>query len=244
MELIPALDLLGGRVVRLVQGDYSQVTDYGDDPIAVACGWVDLGATRLHLVDLDGARAGRPIQAALIGRIMSQVRVPCQVAGGIRDAAAVAAGLAMGADRVVLGSALIRDPGLAEALVVRHGPERIMAAIDVRDGRAVGDGWVPGTAGRPALVVAHELADAGVEWFAVTSIERDGGLGGPDLPLLDEVVATLPGARVIASGGVRSMDDLKALRERGVAAVILGRALYSGGIDLAKALIAIQPHTD
>lgn len=236
MELIPAIDLLGGRVVRLAQGDYDRVTIYSDDPVAQARRWVDQGATRLHLVDLDGARAGRPVQADIVARIVAAAGVPCQVAGGLRDAAAVDTALATGADRAILGSALVRDPDLGRTLVARHGADTIVAAIDVRDGHALGDGWVPGAAGTPALDLIATLAANGVRWFAVTAIARDGLLEGPDLDLLAQAQAAAPEGYVIASAGVASLADVSALRGRGHAAAILGRALYEGTISLPVAL--------
>src|SRR5262245_53218175 len=132
MEVIPAIDLLDGRVVRLARGDFDAVTDYGDDPVLVASRWRDQGATRIHIVDLDAARHGRPRQRAVVERIVAAVDIPCQVAGGIRDEPGVASTLAAGADRVVLGSALISDPDLAGRLVALHGPDRVVAALDVR----------------------------------------------------------------------------------------------------------------
>jgi len=236
MELIPAIDLLGGRVVRLAQGDYARVTVYSDDPIAQARRWVDQGATRLHLVDLDGARDGRPAQADSIARIIAAAGVPCQVAGGLRDAAAVTTVLATGADRAILGSALVRDPALGRTLVARHGADAIVAAIDVRDGQALGDGWVPSAAGTPALDLITTLCATGVRWFAVTAIARDGLLEGPDLELLAQAQAAAPEANVIASAGVSSLGDIAALAARPYAGAILGRALYEGTVSLAEAL--------
>jgi phosphoribosylformimino-5-aminoimidazole carboxamide ribotide isomerase len=236
MELIPAIDLLGGRVVRLAQGDFDRVTTYSDDPVVQARRWVDQGATRLHLVDLDGARTGRPVQQDIVARIVAAAGVPCQVAGGLRDADAVATALATGADRAILGSALVREPALGRILVERHGTDAIVAAIDVRDGRALGDGWVPGAAGTPAKDLIATLAAHGVRWFAVTAIARDGLLEGPDLDLLARAQAAAPGAKVIASAGVSSLADISALHARRYAGAILGRALYEGAIVLSEAL--------
>ena len=240
MELIPAIDLLGGRVVRLARGDYDRVTIYSDDPVSQALHWVGQGATRLHLVDLDGARSGRPIQADIIARIVAAAGVPCQVAGGLRDADAVAHALSTGADRAILGSALVRDPVLARRLVGRHGPDAVVAAIDVRDGRALGDGWVPGASGTPALDLITTLVANSVRWFAVTAIARDGLLAGPDLALLAQAQAAAPDASVMASAGVSSLTDIATLSERGYAAAILGRALYEGMIALPEALSLID----
>ena len=236
MQLIPAIDLLGGRVVRLAQGDYDRVTVYDDDPLRQARRWVEQGAARLHLVDLDGARAGRPVQADVVARIVASAGVPCQVAGGLRDAAAVATALATGADRAILGSALVRDPALGRTLVDRHGPDAIVAAIDVRDGRALGDGWVPDASGTPALELITTLAANGVRWFAVTAIARDGLLEGPDLDLLRQAQAAAPDGRIIASAGVSSLADVAVLHAGSYAGAILGRSLYEGTIALPEAL--------
>lgn len=238
MELIPAIDLLGGRVVRLSKGAYDAVTEYGDDPVAVAREFEVAGAPRIHIVDLDAAREGRAMQADVISSIVAAVDVPCQVAGGIRDADAVAAGLAAGADRLVLGSALISSPVLARVLTERYGPDRIVAALDVRDGQALGDGWVEGARGAEVIGLARTLAEKGIRWFAVTAIARDGQMSGPDYELLESVREAVPGAAIIASAGVSSLDDVRGLAGRGFEAAITGRALYEGAFTLAEGLEA------
>ena len=238
MELIPAIDLLGGRVVRLSRGAYDAVTDYGDDPVEVVLRWQDEGASRIHIVDLDAAREGRPMQEAIVSRVVDATDVPCQIAGGIRSVRQAAAGLEAGADRVVLGSALISDPGLAAALVEAHGSERIVAALDVRDGQALGDGWVTEARGTEAIGLARTLAGAGIRWFAVTAIARDGQMSGPDLELLEMVRAAVPEAAIIASGGVSSLEDIRELSARHFDAAITGRALYEGAFTLREALEA------
>jgi phosphoribosylformimino-5-aminoimidazole carboxamide ribotide isomerase len=240
MEVIPAIDLLGGHVVRLSKGSYDAVTEYGDDPVAVARGFQSDGAERIHIVDLDAAREGRAMQADVIARIVAAVDVPCQVAGGIRDADAVAGALATGATRVVLGSALISSALLARILVERHGPDRIVAALDVRDGRALGDGWVADARGAEVIGLAQTLAAAGVRWFAVTAIARDGQMSGPDYALLESVRAAVPGAAIIASGGVSSIADIRELAERRFDAAITGKALYEGAFTLPEALAAAR----
>jgi phosphoribosylformimino-5-aminoimidazole carboxamide ribotide isomerase len=238
MELIPAIDLLGGRVVRLARGAYDAVTRYDEDPVAVARRWEAEGASRLHLVDLDGAREGRAVQGDVIATIVAAVGIACQVAGGLRTADDAEAALATGAGRVVLGSALIADPALASRLVAAHGAEAIVAAIDVRDGRALGDGWVEGARGADAIAHARNLADRGIGRFAVTAVARDGTLEGPDLVLLDAVAAAVPTEAIIASGGVGSLEDVATLAGRGFEAAILGRSLYQGTLDLRAALAA------
>lgn len=240
MELIPAIDLLSGRVVRLSKGAYDAVTEYDDDPVAVARGFAAQGAQRIHIVDLDAAREGRAMQAGVITSIVAGVDVACQVAGGIRDADAVQDMLRAGADRVVLGSALISSPLLAKTLVERHGPDRIVAALDVRDGNAVGDGWVSGARGAEVIGLAERLSEAGVRWFAVTAIARDGQMSGPDLELLDAVRAAVPNAAIIASGGVSNLADIRQLAARRFDAAITGKALYEGAFSLSEALVAAK----
>jgi len=235
MELIPAIDLLHGKVVRLAQGDYDRVTDYGDDPVAVARTWAEQGATRPHLVDLEAARDGTRHQASIIARIVAAVDIPCQVAGGIRDAATAGTLLEAGVDRVVLGTAFIRDPELARTLISSLGSDHVVAAVDVRDGQAVGDGWTMGAADAPAMDLVLRLRASGIAWFAVTAIARDGLLTGPDMTLLAHAAeAAGGGERIIASAGVSSRNDILALAGAGYGGAILGRALYEGRLDLAE----------
>jgi len=236
-DLLPAIDLRGGRVVRLRQGDFARETAYSDDPVEVANRFVDGGARWLHVVDLDGARTGRPVHGELIARMVTSIgeRASVEVAGGLRTAEAVAEALAAGARRAVVGTAAVDDHAFAARLVETHGADRIVVSLDVRDGLAVGSGWVPGAAGMPLRAAIAGLAGAGVEWFEVTAIDRDGMLGGPDRALL-RIAAADPRFHVIASGGIASTDDLRAVREIGCAGAIIGRALYDGSLDLAIAL--------
>lgn len=240
MELIPAIDLRHGRVVRLRQGDFQQESTYGIDPVAVARRWEEQGARRLHVVDLDGAHAGRSVQAELIQRIMSSVAIPCQVGGGIRKIQDARRMLRLGADRVILGTGLLRSPTLGGRLVAEHGADRIVSAIDIRDGAAVGSAWSPDTTGEGFRAAIERLLTGGVRWFAVTSIERDGMLTGPDLATLLGLRDACPEARIIASGGISTVADLRALADAGLPAAILGRSLYEGSIDLAEALAAMS----
>lgn len=236
-EILPAIDLRGGRVVRLRQGDFERETAYSDDPVEVAQMFVDAGAHWIHLVDLDGAREGRPVQRRLIGQILSAVRdrVQVEVAGGLRNARAVAQILAIGAARAVIGTAALGDPALVGTLISSHGPERIAVAIDVRDGKAVGQGWSQGAVGIDAERAISRLAEVGVRWFEVTAIERDGLLEGPDLGLYERFVQLAPG-RIIASGGIASPGDLGRLRALGCNGAIVGRALYEQRLTLADVL--------
>jgi phosphoribosylformimino-5-aminoimidazole carboxamide ribotide isomerase len=238
-ELLPAIDLRGGRVVRLLEGDFERETAYSDDPVGVAHQFVEDGATWLHIVDLDGARVGEPTQAATIRRIARAVegRARCEVAGGLRTAESVAAALGTGAARVVVGTAALVDPAFAGRLVAHHGADRVVAAIDVRDGLALGDAWRPGAQGVLPADAMTALAESGVTTFAATAIERDGRLEGPDLALLESLVV-LGRGRVIASGGIGSIEDLRRVREIGCMGAIVGKALYEGRIELARALEA------
>lgn len=238
-QILPAIDLRGGRVVRLRQGDFAHETAYADDPVAVARAFVEAGAMWLHVVDLDGARSGRPVHGAVIERIVAAVgeRASVEVAGGLRSIGAVAEVLDAGAARAVVGTAALGDPGFATDLVKAHGTNRIAVALDVRDGMAVGGGWVPGASGTPIRDAIERLAGEGVTWFEVTAIDRDGTLEGPDLSLLRSVV-TDPRLRVIASGGIGSTADIAAVRAIGCAGAIVGRAFYEGTLTLAAALEA------
>jgi phosphoribosylformimino-5-aminoimidazole carboxamide ribotide isomerase len=235
--LLPAIDLRGGRVVRLERGDFGRETDYGDDPLAVASRFADAGASAIHLVDLDGASQGRPVQGGVVERLATSLgsRVRCEVAGGLRTAEDVAKAFRAGAWRVVVGTAAIRDPELVAGLVRDHGAERIVIALDVRRGQAVGDAWRAGARGAPVDALLADLADAGATIFEVTAIDRDGLLGGPDLELLARLAA-LGHGRIIASGGVTTLDDLRAVRMVGCAGAIVGRAIYEGRLDLASAV--------
>ena len=236
-DILPAIDLRGGRVVRLQQGDFERETTFADDPRVVARSFADAGAQWLHVVDLDGARTGQPAQATLIQDLVDDIggRAAVEVAGGLRTADAVASVLAAGARRAVVGTAALRDPAFAGDLVRMHGADRIAVALDVRDGLALGEGWRAGADGVRAEDALIALADQGVTTFEATAIDRDGLLGGPDLELLGRLIALGRGA-VIASGGIASVDDIEAVRSIGCAGAIVGRALYEGRIDLGQAL--------
>lgn len=240
-DLLPAIDLRDERVVRLRQGDFARETAYAEDPVAVAESFASAGARWLHVVDLDGAREGRPRQLDAVHSIVAAVgeRVRCEVAGGLRSEAAVRAALGVGAARVVVGTAALRDPAFAGRLIERFGCERVVVALDVRDGRAVGEGWRSGAPGVRVDDALAALAAVGVTTFEVTAIERDGLLEGPDTELLGRLVALGRGA-IVASGGIGSLDDLRAVRAIGCSGAIVGRALYEGHLDLAAAFPALE----
>jgi phosphoribosylformimino-5-aminoimidazole carboxamide ribotide isomerase len=238
-ELLPAIDLRGGRVVRLQQGDFERETAYSDDPVAVAVEFAAGGAGWLHVVDLDGARTGVPAHVATTQAIAAAVggEVRVEVAGGLRTAANVRRAFAAGASRVVLGTAALRDTDFAAAAVRDYGTDRVAVAIDVRDGRATGNGWDTRAPTADALETIQRLADLGVTTFEVTAIERDGLLEGPDLELLRRA-AGLGTGRIIASAGITSVEDIAAVRAIGCAGAIVGRALYEGQLSLRDALSA------
>ena len=234
--VIPAIDLRGGKCVRLTFGDFAQETIYGDDPAAVARRWQDQGAPRLHVVDLEGSRDGEPRNLAAVTAILRVVDIPVQVAGGIRDEAGALRLLSLGADRVVLGTAAVRDPALVATLVAR-APEAVIVALDARDGVVRTDGWTAsGDIGVDEL--AATMARLGVRRFLYTDISRDGALGGPNVAAYADLCRRT-GAAVIASGGVSSVADIIRLAGTGAEAVVVGRALYTGNVDLPAALAAL-----
>ena len=237
--VLPAIDLRGDRVVRLRQGDFAQETVFSDDPVAVARAFVDDGARWLHVVDLDGARSGTPAHGDVIRAIVDAIGrdARVEVAGGLRTEGSVAAILESGAARAVVGTAALEDPAFAGALIAAHGPSRIAVALDVRAGVALGQGWRAGAPGIAPEAALEALADVGVETFEATAIDRDGLLGGPDLDLLGRLVALGRGS-VIASGGVASAEDIRAMRSIGMSGAIVGRAIYEGRLPLTDALRA------
>lgn len=232
MQVIPAVDVLQGRVVRLREGDYGQVTDYGDDPVSVARRWMAEGATLVHVVDLEAARGGGPDRS--LWQHLAHAGVRFQIGGGLRSPELARAALAAGAERVVMGTAAVWEPDL----IARVGdPERVVAAVDVRGGRARGIGWTD--EGRELSEVLPQLQAVGVRRLLVTGIERDGTMQGPDLDLLGRVKRLVPEVALIASGGVGTLEDLTAVAELGCEAVVVGKALYEGRITLAEALASV-----
>ncbi|MCA9529729.1 MAG: 1-(5-phosphoribosyl)-5-[(5-phosphoribosylamino)methylideneamino]imidazole-4-carboxamide isomerase [Myxococcales bacterium] len=235
MELIPAIDILDGQVVRLHQGRYDEVTTYGDDPAKVASELEAAGARRLHVVDLDGARDGRPGNVAAIEAILRQTRLSVQVGGGVRDRAAALRWLDAGAARVVMGTAAIKAPDMTRALAAER-PGAVVVAVDARDGAVAVEGWLEDTC-RAAVDVAKRAASWGVAALLYTNIARDGTRAGPDVEGTASLQAEVD-VPVIASGGVGSLDHLRALDAAGIRAAVCGRALYSGAFTLAEAFEA------
>ena len=236
MELIPAIDLLGGRVVRLHKGDYAAVTVYDEDPVARAERFRDAGASRLHVVDLEGARSGEPGHLAVMEELVARSGLAVQVGGGVRTRAAAERWLSAGASRVVLGTVAVRDPELAAGLCADH-PGGIVIAIDARGERVAVDGWREETS-RGLRELAEEADAWGAAAILYTDIERDGTRVGPAV----ERTAALQGrvdATVIASGGIGELDHLRGLAAAGVRAAVCGRALYDAAFTLEEALAAL-----
>jgi len=242
MDVIPAIDIRGGRCVRLVQGDYERETVFADDPAEAARRWRDAGAKRLHVVDLDGAREGRPVNAAAVQGVMAAVDVPVQLGGGLRDLETVRRYLEAGVERVVLGTAAVKDMGLL-TVALELFPGRIAVGVDARDGTVVTEGWLEAS-GISAAELVRRLAALGVPHVIYTDTLRDGTLTEPNFAALEALLAGVRASggdtRVIYSGGVSSLDHIRRLAETGVEGVIVGRALYTGDIDLREALAAVQ----
>jgi phosphoribosylformimino-5-aminoimidazole carboxamide ribotide isomerase len=233
MQVIPAIDLRGGHCVRLRQGDFDQETIFGDDPAAMAERWESEGATRIHLVDLDGAKAGRPVNVEAVRQIIDRVGVPCQLGGGIRDEATIAAWLEAGIERVVVGTQALRDPDWFGRMA-RAYPARLVLGLDARDGRVATEGWLE-TSSVDALSLARQFDSLPIAGIIYTDIARDGTLEGPNL---ESIAALAEAVRspVIASGGVGTLEDLLRLATLPIAGCIVGRALYDGRFTLRSAL--------
>ena len=238
MNLYPAIDILGGSAVRLLRGDFDATTVYDADPLAAASAWVTGGARFLHVVDLDGARVGHPVNLEHLRRIAAETGVPVQYGGGLRSAKAVTEALAAGAERVVVGTAAFTDPALLRKLLASHPPERIFVGVDVRDGFVATHGWLQSTAMTAAEAIAG-LRATGVGGFVFTDIDHDGVLDGPDPERIAEVVAAAATGSVIVSGGIGTLEHLRALAGLSLDGVIVGKALYEGRFTVAEAIAAL-----
>ena len=233
MEIIPAIDILGGRCVRLYQGDYARETVFSEDPVAMARRWEEEGAPRLHLIDLDGARAGEPVNAEVIERVVCGVNIPCQVGGGIRSLDTVRRYLEMGVQRIILGTAAVRAQTLVAEACYRY-PGSIIVGVDARGGQAAISGWLERSEEKAEALMAR-LVELGVPRFIYTDIARDGTLKGPNFAALDRAVQAVR-VPVIASGGIATLDHLRRLTRTKVEGAILGVALYHGELTLPEAL--------
>lgn len=236
MQIYPAIDIKGGKCVRLTQGSFSDVTVYGDDPLEMAKKWVALGASYLHLVDLDGALAGSGVNRKIITKIAQTVPVPVQTGGGIRTMDDVRELIAGGVSRVILGTAAVKNPAFVDEAVAAFG-DKIAVGIDAKDGLVAVSGWEEVSA-LPALDFAKQMANKGVRTIIYTDIATDGMLTGPNLAAMQQMAEAVD-ADVIASGGVGSTEDILSLLPTGVSGVIVGKALYAQRVDLPDALLRL-----
>lgn len=237
MLILPAIDLRGGQCVRLRQGDYAQETVFDADPVAVARRWVEQGAAYLHLVDLDGARQGHPVNGDVIRRIAREAGVPCQLGGGLRRQEHVAEALSWGVQRVILGTRALQDPAWCEQLAHAY-PGKIILGIDARNGLVATEGWL-NVSTRSALELAQQCAAWPLAALVYTDISRDGMLEGPNVEATTQLAAAIP-LPVIASGGVTSLEDVARLARLRLAGCIIGRALYEGRLHLPEVLLEVR----
>ncbi|APW63338.1 1-(5-phosphoribosyl)-5-[(5-phosphoribosylamino)methylideneamino]imidazole-4-carboxamide isomerase [Paludisphaera borealis] len=233
MQVIPAIDLRGGLCVRLRQGDYDRETVFGDDPAAMAARWESEGATRIHLVDLDGAKAGSPVNVDSVRAIIRAVSVPCQLGGGVRDERTIAAWLDAGIERVIVGTQALRDPEWFRTMAETF-PGRLILGLDARDGRVATDGWLE-TSNVTAPLLAEQFDDLPLAAIIYTDIARDGTLEGPNLESTGALCRHVK-TPVIASGGVGGLVDIERLATLPVVGCIVGRALYEGNFSLTEAV--------
>lgn len=238
MQLYPAIDMKDGKCVRLTQGSFDHVKVYSDTPGEMAKMWVSEGATFLHLVDLDGALAGSSINEPVIRSILEAVEVPVEVGGGIRSRQAVSSMLKLGVSRVIIGTKAVREPEFIRELILEFGPEQIVVGVDARDGLVAVEGWEK-TSALTALDLCRRMKEYGVRHVVYTDISRDGMLSGPNVSATKKL-ALDTGMDIIASGGVSSMEDLKALYDQGIGGVIIGKALYEQRLNLREAVERFQ----
>ncbi len=238
MDVIPAIDLRGGKCVRLHQGDYSRETVFDDDPLAVLRRFEAAGATRVNIVDLDGARDGTRTNAGVVEAMAAIASIPLQVSGGIRDARTAAALVDGGVARVVFGTAAVESPGEVELAIGELGTERVVVGIDARDGVVSTRGWTV-SADMRALEMVRTMADMGVSRIQYTDISRDATMAHPNFDAAAELLGNTT-CRILIAGGISSIDDLLKLKKLGVEGAVLGQAIYTGAIDLAEAVSVIQ----
>ncbi len=231
MQIYPAIDLRAGRCVRLRQGDYAQETVFGAEPAAMAKRWVEAGATYLHLVDLDGAKEGRPVNGPSVRAIAQASGVPCQLGGGLRTREHIAEALGWGVARVIIGTKALQSPRWLEEMCAEF-PDKIVLGIDARDGRVATQGWLE-TSEISALDLARKLGHLRLAALVYTDISRDGMMQGANVAAMAQMAAAVP-IPVIASGGVTTLDDIRQLAAAGLAGCIVGRALYEGQLTLCE----------
>lgn len=237
MVIYPAIDIKDGRCVRLVQGQFSDVTVYSDNPVEMAFKFEQMGAEYIHVVDLDGARLGSPQNTAVISEMAVKLGIPVQLGGGIRTIETIEIILCKGIERVILGTSAVKDQELVKKAVASFG-KNLAVAIDAKDGLVAIEGWAK-TSEFTAIGFAKKMEELGAKTIIYTDISRDGMLKGPNLKAMEEMVRAV-GIDVIASGGVTSLQDIKDLKDIGVSGVIVGKALYTGDIDLKEAIAAAK----
>lgn len=233
MHIYPAIDLLNGRCVRLQQGDYSRETVFSDDPAQVARTWAELGADRIHVVDLDGAKAGKPVNGAVVRKIVQAAGIPVQLGGGIRSDADLAAVFDWGVRWAVLGTRALQDPDWVRSTATRY-PDRIVLGVDAKEGFVATEGWLEVSKVK-AVDLARQVSDSPLAAVVYTDIAKDGMMSGPNFEALVEMRDAMP-LPVIASGGVCTLEHVRRLIEERIPGCIIGRALYEGSLDLAAAL--------
>lgn len=238
MRLYPAIDIKEGRCVRLCQGQFDQVRVYGDSPAEMASRWEEKGASYLHLVDLDGARKGRSVNAGCIQKIVETVRIPVQLGGGIRSLSDVEEVLNLGVHRAIIGTKAVEDPDFVREAVLRFGAERIAVGIDAKNGMVAVQGWEE-ISGMSAGDLLMQMRDKGVLTVIYTDISRDGMLGGPNIEATKSL-CDVSGLEIIASGGVSCLEDLRRIQKAGIHGAIIGKALYENKIDLAEAVRELE----
>lgn len=238
IQIFPAIDMRGGKCVRLFKGDYAQETIYGDSPFDRAKSFADAGATFIHMVDLDGAKDGERVHAKDVVRVAKELPMRVQIGGGIRTEEDVAFYLDQGVDRVIIGSLAIREPELVASFIEKYGAERIVIGLDAKDGMVATHGWLE-TSNQTAIEVGQYFASKGAKHFIFTDIATDGTLQGPNIEA-NEALARATGANIIVSGGMSSLADIQAVKEAAktttIAGVIIGKALYTGQFTLEEAL--------
>lgn len=233
MKLYPAIDLKDGKCVRLLQGDYNEVTVYGENPGEMAKKWERLGGDFLHIVDLDGAKAGKEINGEAIRQIVEAINIPIELGGGIRSIEDISLQLSRGVNRVILGSAAIKNRALVKEALDTFGPDKIVVGVDAKGGMVAVEGWLEVT-DTSALTFCQELERMGVQTVIYTDIAKDGMMQGPNIEETEKLVKETH-LDIVASGGVSSLEDLKALEKIGVYGAIIGKAIYTGAIDLEEA---------
>ncbi len=239
MEVIPAIDIRGGKCARLFKGDYERETVFHDDPVDAALRWVGLGAERLHVIDLDGARDGERVNAAVVRRIASSIDVPIQMGGGIRTVADAEAVLNYGVQRVIFGTVAVEDPDSVQAAVERYGSECVCVSVDAEDGLVRTRGWLTETTLKAVDLLKDMGRRRGVRNFIYTDVARDGTLSHPNFDSVRQIVRAVK-YPVLIAGGIAAVDDIVRLREIGAAGAITGMAIYTGALDFAQAINAVR----